>query len=176
MRAWLTGGDRRSIARANRALDAVVRDPRRLPELVALARDDDPLVAMRAVDLLEKLARSHPDWIAPHKRLFIGPLADSDRWEIHLQIVRALPLFRWSRTDRRRVIEILSRDVDYPQTFVRAWALDSLSIFATTDASLVPLVRRHLRRFQASGSKALAARARHVSARLSAGKTASPRR
>ena len=108
---------------------------------------------MRALDLLEKLAHDHQDWVVPHKRLFIGPLADSDRWEIHLQIVRALPLFTWTRTERRRAVEILRRDLDYPQTFVRAWALDSLSIFADTDPALVPLVDRYMRRFESSGSQ-----------------------
>ncbi len=166
LRPWLTGGDRRSIAQANLALAAVRADPARVAELAALAEDDDPLVSMRGMDLPEKLARDHPDRIAPHKQLFIGPLADSDRWEIRLQIVRALPLFTWSRAEERRVVEILKRDVDYPQTFVRAWALDSLSQLAVDQPALVPVVRRHVRRFEASGSKALAARARHVKARL----------
>ncbi len=121
---------------------------------------------MRALDLIEKLAHEHPDWIAPHKRVFIGPLADSDKWEIRLQIVRALPLFEWTATERRRVVSILKRDVEYDQTFVKAWALDSLATFALANPKLRPIVRRHLRSFERSGSKALVARARHIRARL----------
>ena len=49
------------------------------------------------MDLLEKLAHEHADWVQPHKRLFIGPLADSDQWEIRLQVVRALPLLQGHR-------------------------------------------------------------------------------
>jgi hypothetical protein len=49
---------------------------------------------MRAMDLFEKLAHERPDWILPHKRVFIGELANSDTWEIRLQIVRALPFFQ----------------------------------------------------------------------------------
>jgi hypothetical protein len=30
---------------------------------------------------------------SPHKRLFIGPLADSDKWEMRLQIVRAWAVY-----------------------------------------------------------------------------------
>jgi hypothetical protein len=121
---------------------------------------------MRAVDLLEKLSYEHPDWIEPYKRLFIGDLADSDKWEIRLQIVRALPLFNWSRSERRRVVEILRRDIKHPQTFVKAWALDSLATFAATDATLMPVVRRWLARFERSGRKALATRAKHVRRQL----------
>jgi hypothetical protein len=172
MRALLSGGDRRSLAQASRVYERVLADRGLVADLAALAMDADVLVSMRALDLLEKVAHVHPEWVAPHKRLFISALADSDRWEIHLQIVRALPLFEWSAAERRRAIEVLRRDVDYPQTFVRAWALDSLSILAMTDRSLAPLVRRHVKRFDASGSKALAARARHVKGRLSPRATA----
>jgi hypothetical protein len=169
LRPLLAGGDRRSQAQSSRAHALVTADPPRLAELVQLLADDDWLVAMRAIDLLEKLAHEHPDWVEPYKAAFIGALAESDKWEVRLQIVRALPLFTWSGKDRRRVLEILQRDVSYPQTFVRAWALDSLSILAQSDPTLRPIVLRHLKAFETSGSKALAARVRHVRARIGKG-------
>src|SRR5262249_41674757 len=139
------------------------------PQLVAEARlagDEDWLISMRSMDLPEKLAHQNPAWIEPHKRLFIGPLADSDKWEIHLQIVRALPLFAWTPTEMWRVHEILLRDVVHLQKFVRAWALDCLATFAQKDSSLMAAVRRRLREFESSGSKALVARARRIRERL----------
>jgi hypothetical protein len=167
IRMLLTGGDRRSIAKSDRVLSIVRVNPRRVSELVALAKDDDWLVSMRAMDLLEKLAHEHPEWVAPYKRVFIGELADSDKWEMRLQIVRALPLFDWSSAERRRVVEILRRDVAHPQKFVKAWALDSLATLSLHDASLRPVVLRCVQEFEQSGSKALATRARHVRRRLS---------
>lgn len=168
LRDLLLGGDRRSIARSGRALELVRSRPARVAEVAVLARDADPLVSQRALDLLEKLAHDHPEWIEPHKRLFIGPLADSDRWEVRLQIVRALPLFRWKTAQRVRVLAILRRDVEHPQKFVQAWALDSLATLAVKDPALRPIVLRHLRDFERSGSKALIARARHARQRLAA--------
>jgi HEAT repeat protein len=168
IRPLLTGGDRRSIARSDRARALIVRDSSLVIELVALTADEDWLVAQRALDLLEKLAQDHPDWIEPHKAVFIGPLASSDKWEIRLQIVRALPLFEWSRTDERRVEKILLENVSFPQTFVRAWALDGLATLADRRAALLPIVRKHLRAFERSSSKALHARARQIRARLGA--------
>jgi len=166
LRDLLLGGDRRSIARSGQALELLRSRPERVAEVAALARDGDPLVSQRALDLLEKLAHDHPEWIEPHKRLFIGPLADSDRWEVRLQIVRALPLFRWKKAEQLRVREILRRDIRHPQKFVKAWALDSLATLAREDPTLRPLVLRHLASFERSRSKALAARARHVRERL----------
>jgi hypothetical protein len=166
IRQLLGGGDRRSIAQSKRVRLMVEQDASLVTELVALTHDDDWLVTQRALDLLEKVAHDHPDWIAPHKKIFIGPLATSDKWEVRLQIVRALPLFAWSPAQARRVAAILSENVSFPQTFVRAWALDGLATLATRNASLMPAVRRHLREFERSSSKALHARAKHIRARL----------
>jgi len=166
LRRLLTGGDRRSIAKSARVRTLVEREPQRIAELVGLTEDDDWLVSQRALDLLEKLSHDHPDWVAPHKRVFIGPLAASDKWEIRLQVVRALPLFEWSPSERRRVRAILLENVGFPQTFVRAWALDSLGHLAARDSKLKPFVLKHVREFERSPSKALQARARHIRARL----------
>lgn len=126
---------------------------------------------MRALDLLEKLAHDHPDWIEPHKRLFIGSLADRDEWEIRLQIVRALPLFAWTARQRDRVVAILRRDLEHPQTFVRTWSLDSLATLAAGDRALRALVTRQLAAFERSESKAVQARARKIRQRLGAART-----
>jgi HEAT repeat protein len=167
LKALLSGGDRRSIARSDRALTLIRANLAQVSDIVALTKDPNWLVSMRAVDLLEKLAHENPDWVEPYKGIFLGALADSDKWEIRLQIVRALPRFMWSPAQRRRVIEILLRDVEHPQKFVRAWALDSLATYSQNDAALVPVVRRLLKSFERSGSKALTTRARHIRKRFS---------
>jgi hypothetical protein len=166
VRALLSGGDRRSIAQSHRTRALVESNPLLVSELAALTADEDWLVTLRALDLLEKLAHEHLDWVAPHKAIFIGPLANSGEWEIRLQVVRALPLFQWSPAQLRRVKETLVENVAFPQTFVRAWALDGLATLAESNATLRPMVRRCLREFEESSSKALQARARHIRARL----------
>jgi hypothetical protein len=168
LRSLLTGGDRRSIANSNRARAIIEKDPSLVTELVALTTDEDWLVMQRALDLMEKLAHQHSDWIEPHKKIFIGPLARGDKWEIRLQIVRALPLFKWSKSEMRRVEEILKENLDFPQTFVRAWALDSLATLAERDKTLAPIVRKYRLKFERSESKALQARARNIRARSTA--------
>ena len=153
LRRLLAGGDRRSIAGSNRALALVLAAPERVADVAALTTDADWLVSLRALDLLEKLVRDHAQWVQPHRALFIGPLAASDKWEVHLQIVRALPFLTWTRGERRRVLVMLCRDLEHPQLFVRAWALDSLARFAEDDERLMPVVRRHLAKFARSGAR-----------------------
>jgi hypothetical protein len=164
--ALLSGGDRRSIAGSNRARALVEQEPSRVGELAALTGDKNWLVVQRALDLLEKLAHDHGAWIEPYKKVFIGRLSSADQWEIRLQIVRALPLFRWTSAETKRVEAILLDNVSFPQTFVRAWALDSLATLAQTRPKLMPSVRRYLQEFERSQSKALQARARKIRARL----------
>jgi hypothetical protein len=144
----------------------VERRPALVGALAALTADADWLIALRALDLLEKLAHDRPEWISPVKHVFLGPLTRSDKWEVRLQIVRALPLFRWTAAQSRQVEQILIENVTFPQTFVKAWALDGLSQLVDRRPSLRPLVERHLRAFERGPSKALQARARHIRARL----------
>jgi hypothetical protein len=169
IRSLLAGGDRRSVAQSERARALVQSQPERVSQLAVLAEDADWLVSMRAMDLLEKLAHEHPEWVQPHKRLFIGPLADSDKWEIRLQVVRALPLLKWTPREGKRVLEILTRDLEHPQTFVRAWALDSLATFSRGHRAIAPMVERGLESFERSASKALRTRARHIRERIARG-------
>lgn len=165
-RELLSGGDRRSIADSQQVRALIERRPARLQELAALTRDPDSLVVQRALDLLEKFAHQRPQLVEPYKQVFIGPLAESDRWEIRLQIVRALPLFRWTRTEERRVENILISNIDFTQAFVRAWALDSLATLSQRRVRLAPLVMQRLADFEQSSSKALQARARAIRERL----------
>ena len=168
LRRLLSGGDRRSSAQSKRVLELVRTAPERVAELASLADGPDWLVSMRAIDLLEKIAHRHADWVKPYKKLFIRGLADSDKWEIRLQIVRALPLLSWTPRERKRVIQILRQNIEHPQKFVRAWALDSLATLAEHDRGLAPIVTYALEDFERSGSKALQTRARHIRARLGA--------
>jgi hypothetical protein len=166
IRALLSGGDRRGIAKSKQVAATLERDPSVVADLAALTTDADWLVVQRALDLLEKAAHANASSVEPFKKIFIGPLADSDKWEIRLQIVRALPLFRWTPAQQKRVESILAENVSFPQTFVRAWALDGLATFAERRPALQRTVTHYLREFEQSSSKALQARARNIRLRI----------
>ena len=58
----LTGGDRRSIGRANEVVTAVLANPALLSELVPGLAHDDPLIRMRAADALAKVGEQRPEF------------------------------------------------------------------------------------------------------------------
>ena len=165
LRRLLDGRDSRSLAQSAAARRLVEARPARVADLAALAGHANWVVAMRALDLLEKLARAHPDWVQPHRGVFLRA-AHRDQWLIRLQVVRALPLLKWPPRQRAEVVQILRANLRFPQLFVQAWSLDSLATFAAADASLRPVVRRALARFDRSGRAALRARARRIRARM----------
>ncbi len=166
LRSLLAGGTRRSNAGLARALDLLRRDFGYLAEVAALATDEDPLISARALDVLERVAREHVEWMTPHKDVFLSPLADSQAWEIRLRIVRALPLFDWAPSDCPRVRAILRRDVRHPQALVRACALDALATLASKDPGLLTLVRRRLHEAELTGDAAVLARTRGIRRKL----------
>jgi hypothetical protein len=168
LRALLAGGDRRSIAGVTAALAHVRKKPADVAKVVALASDDDWLVSMRALDLLEKLAADLEtiSWVEPHRAIFLGPLAGAEQWERRLQIVRAIPHFAWSKREIARAAAVLERNIDEPQLFVRAWAVDGLARLAERDRQLVRAAKKGLRALEASGKKSLLVRARHIRSRL----------
>ena len=106
LRALLTGGDRRSIAQANRALEIARGDREAVAELAGLTGDDDWLVGQRACDALEKLAHEKPEMVDPYKRVFVDHI-NSPYWEVRLQCVRAIPLFAWTADEKLNIISAL---------------------------------------------------------------------
>jgi hypothetical protein len=165
LRALFDGGDGRSLGQSAAARTLVEARAPRTAALASLATHANWVVSMRALDLLEKLAHEHADWVQPHRRVFLTA-ASTDRWLILLQVVRALPLLKWTARERIAVIGILQRGVRHNQTFVRAWSLDSLSRFALEQPSLLSRVRHALAAFERSTRPALRARARHIRARI----------
>jgi HEAT repeat protein len=162
LRALLEGGDRRSLALSGEALALARGDDGFLAALVGLLDDADPLVVMRAIDALEKLAHERPERLQRHRGSFIGPLANHAWWEVRLQIARALPLLEWTARERARAVTILSGYLVDPKLFVRAWALDGLARFSGRDATLQPRVASALEAFERSEHASLRARARNI--------------
>lgn len=165
LRDLLVGGDRRSIAQANRAFAIARDDQEAVAELARLTGDSDWLVGQRACDALEKLAHEKPDWVDPCKQVFIDHI-DSPYWEVRLQCVRAIPLFEWTADEKQNIVCALRPRLEDEQKFVRAWALDAFATIAGANSELRVELMSHLDGFLGSGVASLRARARAIAKRL----------
>lgn len=162
IRELLEGEPRKSQAGSNQALDRLLRDQSLVEELIACVDDSDELVQMRALDLIDKIARKEPQWIEPHRGLLLREYHRLPLWENRLQVARAIGVFRWEGSDHERAVEILMELVEDEQPFVKAWALDSLAILSLHDESLSAFVSHRLNEHLEAGTKSMAARARHT--------------
>src|SRR5215469_4725490 len=107
IRAYLVGGDRRSIARADELADLLERRPALLPELVQEMWNDDPVVAMRAADVLEKVTRKQPRALQRFKKELLGLAEETRQQEVRWHLAAMLPRLQLSPSDQRRAAAIL---------------------------------------------------------------------
>ena len=59
----LSGGDRRSIGKADRVVEQVLKTPALLGDVVRGFSHDDPVIRMRSADVAEKVSAVHPEWL-----------------------------------------------------------------------------------------------------------------
>jgi HEAT repeat protein len=145
----LRGGDPRSLGGAGEAVELVLNDPDRLPELLDCLAEDDAVVRMRAGDALEKVARRQPDLIPPYlDRLLAEPAGlDQPSVQWHLaQIVGEVPL---TDDQHRRAVQLLRRYLEHGTDWiVLTSAMTSATTLALDDTTLrgwlVPALRHRV--------------------------------
>lgn len=107
----LSGGDPRSLGRAEEVVQLVLDRPRRVGALFECLFSRDEIVRLRASDALEKVCRARPDLLTPYtERLLVEvPKIDQPSVQWHLaQVLSALPL---DGRDRRRAVAALKRNL-----------------------------------------------------------------
>jgi HEAT repeat protein len=140
----LAEGDLRSDGWAN----DVVRDVRANPELLDLLLEgleaEDKSVRGHTADALEKLSRTHPEWLAPHlavvlDRALRDPVA-MVRWHLAMILGTLGALGR----DTESMVAVLCELLSDCSAFVKSWALAGLAQIGCQDLSwkgeIVPLV------------------------------------
>ena len=142
----------------------LLADPGNARHLVELLWDDDPGVASRAADVLERITRRPSpvrNRILPaSKEAMLGLLPEAApkklRWNLALMLGR-LPL---TVAEARRASTVLQSWLDDPSSIVKTAALQGLADITCYDPSLQPMVLDLLRIQGRSGTAAMRARSR----------------
>jgi hypothetical protein len=165
----LVGGDRRSIGRADEVADLVGRQPKQVPQLIECLWDADALVRMRAADAAEKLSRDKAVLLQRFKAPLLGLLANltkETQQEVRWHLAVILPRLQLTRSECRRVSEILRQYLEDRSSIVRTCAMQGLADLISQDASLRPMVLELLRSLSRTGTPAMRARGRILLRRL----------
>jgi HEAT repeat protein len=160
--ATLKGGDRRSIGRADKVKQLVLRQPQRLAELLECLWDEDPIVRMRAADAAEKITVTRPELLNPHKQELLELLAEAEQIELRWHLAIMVPRLELSKLETERAATALQRYLEDRSSIVKTFALQGLANLARQDSNLREPVRRALEESLRTGTAAMKARARKL--------------
>jgi hypothetical protein len=158
--AFLSGGDRRSLGTSGSLVSHVVQNPSSISELVDLLSASDPVVVMRAADVLEKVQRKLPPSVfTPFRRKLVSLAHTALQPELRWHLAQMLPRLTLSKSLRHAVAGIVESYFEDRNAIVRVSALQAIVELARDDAELAQVARSRLEH-ALSGSAAERARAR----------------
>lgn len=159
----LTGGDRRSTGAADEVARAILTAPDLFAIVFAAMDDPDPVLCMRAADVVEKVTRQRPDLLQPYKERLLGALAATAQSEVRWHVAQMLPRLTLAAAERERAYELLAGFLGDSSQIVRVNALQALAdlVVAEGAARRGPVIAR-IRAQMATGGPAVRARGRKL--------------
>ena len=112
---------------------------------------------------LERASRDDPSTLDKNE---LSALIGEGSWTLRMHVCRMLPRVNWASQEYPIIREFLLRQSEDRNTFVRAWALDSLASFAVADESIRPHVLGLIDEALANGPSSVRVRARESLQRL----------
>jgi hypothetical protein len=138
--------------------------PRRIPRLIELLWDDDPGVASRAADVLERITRRPSDAlaraVAVYKDALIGLLSEAQHPKVRWNLALTIPRIELTVPECRRVASVLGGWLDDRSSIVKTAALHGIAELTRQDPVSLPAVLDLLRTAGRSGTPAMRARSR----------------
>lgn len=161
IRVILSGGDRRSIGRADAVAQEVVEHPALLPELMDALLDRNDVVQMRGADAIEKITRTHAGLLDGYEARLLDLLADMLQQEVRWHLFQLLPRLALTHHQKRTLFEL---GVDALRDKSRIVAADALSALFSLSIDDYPMRDRALAaaRTLLTGAPSIAARARKL--------------
>lgn len=172
IRAYLSGGDRRSIGQADELVSLLQSQPERLAEVIREMWSGDPLVAMRAADAVEKLTRQHSQGLQQFKKELLGLAEETTQPELRWHLAAILPRLQLNPPEHRRAVQILTAYLQDKSSIVKTFALQGLSDLSAGCPALRSRVEELLRNGLHTGTAAMRARSRKLLKQIAKAKKA----
>jgi hypothetical protein len=170
IREMLLPGRRFDAGRACEVAALLLKYPRNTGKVIECLWDEQPGVANRAADALERASGRQPDILVRWKEALLDRMLDATekklRWNLALMISRA-PL---TEAEIARAAAILRSWLDDTSSIVKTSAMHGLAGLTRWDPSLLPEVLDMLRVLSRSGTPAMRARGRILLKQIEAGK------
>lgn len=144
--------------------------PAKAPRLLELLWDDEPGVANRAADVLERISRTPSPALRrvldDFKEALLGLLPDARFIKLRWNLAFSIPRLPLTPAEARRAAAILNTYLDDKSSIVKTAALQGMADLTRHDPDSLPDVLDLLRLHGRSGTPAMRARSRHLLQRL----------
>lgn len=170
IREMLLPGRRFDAGRACEVAALLLANTHKTGQLVECLWDEEPGVANRAADALERASGRQPQILARWKEALLDRMLDATenklRWNLALIITRT-PL---TEAETARAAAVLQSWLNDKSSIVKTSAMHGLAGLTRWEPSLLPEVLDMLRVLSRSGTPAMRARGRILLKRIEAGK------
>ena len=160
IREMLAPGGRLDVGRAWEVVELVEGRPGKLSQLIECLWDDNPAVANRAADALERVTRDRPAQAQRWKDALLGLIAETTEKKVRWNLALVIPRLKLTLPECRRVAEVLRTYLDDRARVVKTAALHGMTDLTRQDPASLPGVLDLLRVAGRSGTPAMRARSR----------------
>jgi hypothetical protein len=176
IRAMLAKGRHRlDVGRVKEVAALVLAKPKRVGQLIECLWDEDPGVANRAADALERATYHRPSLAAPWTESLIGLMAEAEQNKLRWNLALLVPRLDLNVEEARRVAVSLRTYLDDQGSIVKTAAMHGLTVLTRHDPKLLPEVLDMLRILSRSGTPAMRARGRILLKKLETASTRTTR-
>lgn len=151
----LEEGDLRSVGRVSEVLNLVADQPNLFPEVIQAMAHADPGIRMRASDAVEKITRTKPDFLQPHKLYLLENVLESDQQEVRWHLAQIIPRLELEQRERSKAAAKFFTFLEDSSKIVQTNALHALVDLAWEDDDLFKKVKAEVERLAEEGSPAV---------------------
>ncbi len=162
----LRGGDLRSIGQANEVVQEIEKNAALFGKVFSGLYDRDPVVRMRSADVIEKVTLNKPELLSGYTSRVISILASAEQQEICWHMAQVAPRLDCTADEENEIIEALKRYLSHKSKIVIVSAMESLTIFAEKNSSILYEVIEIIKIQKENGSPAVQSRGRKLLHRL----------
>ncbi len=162
----LRGGDRRSIGQADQVVEEVLANTTLFEPVFQGMTHEDPVVRMRASDVIEKVTRVRPELLAGFCSRVIDLLKTGQQQEVCWHLAQIAPRLACQPQERSRLLDLLKGLLSHKSKIVQVSAMEALTALAEETPALTGEVIRLVEAQMASGAPSVTARGRKLLQRL----------
>jgi len=140
--------------------ELVLAKPRKTSQLIECLWDEDPGIANRAADALERATYHRPKLAQAWKESLIGLMAEAEQNKLRWNLALLVPRLELSVPEARRAAAVLRTYLDDQSSIVKTAGMHGLAGLTQHDPKLLPEVVDTLRILSRSGTPAMRARGR----------------